>query len=93
MTSRVLLLAVLLALPGDEGTALHIVSRRGDHVVAVPYVVPKLEMKVLAGAPEGYVYECKQVTETRVRNDHEDDIVVLNCAEGVKLELKGIELR
>lgn len=92
--STLMFLASPGANPEDDGVALRLekIPKKG-YVLGTPYVAPQLELQVLGGAPKGYVYGCKQTVEHRTRADHEDDIVILECAEGVRLELKGIKLQ
>lgn len=83
-----------LTSPGaNDGVALRLGKVQKGYVTAIPYVAPELELKVVAGAPKGYVYGCQQAVETRKREDHADDIVTLSCAEGVRLELKGVRFK
>jgi hypothetical protein len=58
-----------------------------------PYTTPQLAYKVRAGKPGSYLHDCQQDVETHDRVDHKDDLVIVRCADGVELELKGVYLR
>lgn len=77
----------------EDGIALRLGPVTKGRVIATPYVVPEVELQVLAGAPKGYVYGCKQEVTERLLSDHIDDVVALSCAEGVRLELKGVHFK
>jgi hypothetical protein len=75
----------LRVLPSDEKNKVMIVTQ--------PFVPPRLEYKILAGTPKTYLYNCQQVDEIREHVDHKDTVVIVECADGIKLELKGVVMQ
>jgi hypothetical protein len=64
-----------------------------DEVWLRPYVAPALNFRRLAGkAPADGTVNCVAQTETRERADHKDRVVVLECEDGLQLELQGMDL-
>jgi len=64
-----------------------------DEVWLRPYVAPVLNFRRLAGkAPANGAVNCTVKMETRERADHKDRVVVLECEDGLRLELQGMDL-
>jgi hypothetical protein len=67
-------------------------ASKAEGVWARPYVAPAMNFKLLHGEPpEGAVEGCVPTREVRTRADHTDTIIVLDCKNGVVLELQNVD--
>lgn len=58
------------------------------------YLPTPLNFRVVKGeAPQGGVLHCQAEEVSLTHSDHSDKLVVLNCVEGLRLELQGLDLR
>lgn len=93
---RMVLLALLLALPlfgENDNFSLHILTNKSGYITAQPFTSPRLGFKVLGGNPKGYVYGCQQSVDVHERAEHNDTVIVIKCADSVKLELAEVWLQ
>jgi hypothetical protein len=67
-------------------------ASEGNQIWVRPYVAPAFQFKLIAGKrPEGYVEGCKVSNVDTQYGDHIDRRLILDCANGVKLQLEHVD--